>query len=181
MLKSGIDSCLLPCSSKVAPFYPNTHNCMWHLVDPQLYLGNQRCLNFSPILGMYNLPTITTVGVVFKDTDLRDKCIVRTSGLIMKLKPVRPYILVNFKILVGDGRVLNRLRQALYKTYKTSLAYLTCPLSIWSALSLSLVSLCPSFTEVNFRFHLGNFRGFKSTIYDSGRQSIVFKSRCNCP
>lgn len=75
----------------------------------------------------------------------------------------------------------SHLRQALYKTYKTSLAYLTCPLSIWSALSLSLVSLCPPFTEVNFRFHLGNFRGFKSTIYDSGGQSIVFKSRCNCP
>ena len=47
-------------------------------LTPELDLDNQRLLSPSPVLGMYILPTITTVGAVCKDVALREHCAVET-------------------------------------------------------------------------------------------------------
>lgn len=44
----------------------------------ELDLGNQRLFAASPVLGLYTLPTIPTVGAVLKDTGLKERCVIET-------------------------------------------------------------------------------------------------------
>lgn len=51
-------------------------------VDPQAGPRKLEALSTSLFLGMYILPTFPTVGMVFKDTVLREQCVVESSGRI---------------------------------------------------------------------------------------------------
>ena len=50
-------------------------NCKWHQ-------GHQRPLTPLPMLGMYVRPSVPMVGAIFKDTVLREQCIVETIWMI---------------------------------------------------------------------------------------------------
>lgn len=43
-----------------------------HLLTHKLAPGCQRLLTHSPVLGMCLLPTISTMGIIFKDTTLKE-------------------------------------------------------------------------------------------------------------
>lgn len=45
-----------------------------------------------PVIRMYNLPTVPTVGTVFMDAALREKCAVKTIWTVYKLNPVKASI-----------------------------------------------------------------------------------------
>lgn len=54
----------------------------------QLDLGNQRLLTASPVLGMYPLPTMSTVGAVSKDAALREQRGAKVIWTLCVTKPV---------------------------------------------------------------------------------------------
>ena len=51
-----------------------------------------------------------------------------------------------------------------------------CHPPTWSALPLALVSPCPSYMGVSFKFHPGNSWGFKSTIWMCAGMWVRFSS-----
>lgn len=60
---------------------------MWHQLTRELDLGNRRVLAPSPVLGMYALPTVPTVGAIFKDKALRGQCVVETTRAVYVTEP----------------------------------------------------------------------------------------------
>ncbi|XP_023480075.2 DNA primase large subunit isoform X2 [Equus przewalskii] len=57
-------------------YFEMTHNSR----DPDL--DNRRLLTACPVLGMYALPTMPTVGTIFKDIVLREQCVVETAWMV---------------------------------------------------------------------------------------------------
>lgn len=47
--------------------------------DPGAGPGQSEAPYPAPVLGMYILPTVPTVGAIFKDSALRDQCVVETT------------------------------------------------------------------------------------------------------
>ena len=58
-----------------------------HQLTHELDEGNQRLLTFSPVVGMYVLPTVLTVGAIFKDTALREQCVIESIWAVSIAEP----------------------------------------------------------------------------------------------
>lgn len=50
--------------------------------------GNLRLLISSPVLGLYALPTVSTVRIVFKDAALRDQSVVEINCTLCAAEPL---------------------------------------------------------------------------------------------
>lgn len=58
-------------------------------------LDNWKLLTAAPVLGMYVVPTVHTVGGVFKGTGLREQCVVEIIGTVYMTEPSSGFY-VNF-------------------------------------------------------------------------------------
>ena len=58
-----------------------------HQLTHKLDLSNQRLLTPFLFLGMYILPTVPTVGAIFKNAALRDQCAVETIWMVGVIEP----------------------------------------------------------------------------------------------
>lgn len=106
----------------------------------KLKLGYWKFLTVSPILGMYFLPIVPTLGTIFNGTDLREPCFWDHLDGMPWLNPVKVSLqtLRFWWLGVKIYSFFSQLRQA---SYTPSLAYCTCHLPTWSGLAFFLLSL----------------------------------------
>ena len=127
----------------------------WPPIDPwpELDQGNGRLLTLTPVLGMYALSTIPTVGTVFKDASWTEQCGVANDRTEYVTETVKASI-QTFEILAAGAKMY------CFSVPKTGLtskfpSYSTHCLPIWSALPLSSVSPCPPCTRASLRTNMG--------------------------
>lgn len=128
-----------------------------HRLAQKLYLGNWRLLTSPspPILGMYILLTIPTLGAISRMQPWETNVLLRPSELCTWLNHLKASI-QPLKVLEGRCRDLFILWLPKTTLYSNSLAYLNVHLRIWRGLPLSSVFPWPLCIWATFKFHLGN-------------------------
>lgn len=132
--------------------------------------GNRKLLTLLS-LGLYILPTIPTMGALFKNTALREQCVLETTWLgsyCIWLNHIKTSV-YTLRFWQAEQRSTH------FADPKSSLrspSLLNPPPTNLEGLSHSCISLCPPCMRAHFGFYLGNSCRCKPTVINDWQSSI---------
>ena len=168
-------------SCQTGPVLEGGMEIMWPQVDPRAGPGQSQAPHSLVCPWNILLPTVPTVGVIFKDAALSEQCVETTWMVYVTEPPLSLYINLTFWQWVQRS---SRLWAAKTNLVRKSPCLLKLSPANLEWLSLSLVSPCLPCMGPNFKFYLGNFWGSKpalklrQVLSDSILRKKVFCSAC---